>query len=121
MWLLIMLLVTNVSFAYNRNKCRNYLFGKSGGYNRLGISTSQFVSSTGACAAIGMNREEKAKSFYAFNNDKVLDDIAKGTGEYYLALTKLWGCKEEVALMNVKQLRSSYIELLNSEVEGQYI
>lgn len=120
LYFFVSIVIPVYSYAYNGSDCRNYLFGKDGGYNRLGISTSQFISSTGACSAIGMNREEQAQLFYVNNYDKVMEDIARGRGEYYLTISGMWGCRKEDALNKIHPLRQGYPLLLKLDEEGQY-
>lgn len=57
---------------------------------------------------------------YVVNEDKVLVDIARGRGEYYLGLTQLWGCEQASALREVESLRPSLPELLKLGTEEQY-
>lgn len=110
------------AFAFNSNKCTRFLDRGTlvSGPIYLTTSSFQFVSSTGACAAVGMNVEEEAKSFYSFNSDKVLEDIARGKGEYYSSLSALWGCKQDEAVRMVHPLRRGYSVLLKLEVDRQY-
>lgn len=119
--LLLFLLVYNNAFAFNWGKCKRFLNRDNSLTGAAGFaSTTSFFSSTGDCAAIGMKSEERAKVFYAFNYDKVLDDIARGNGEYYVTLTKLWECEKEFSPGNMNKIRNEYSELLRAKVEDQY-
>ena len=80
-------------------------------------SIGQFTTSTGGCAAIGMNNEERAQSFYAFNHEKVLEDIAKGGGEYYSSMSRLWDCSDKP---NILSARQNYSALVKQDISQQY-
>lgn len=80
------------------------------------VSATSFVSSTGDCSAIAMNNEERAQRFYAFNHEKVLEDIAKGGGEYYSSLSSLWNCKDK----NVMAARGNYAAIIRLDTVKQY-
>lgn len=110
----ILTLWTLVSF--NWRKCSNQNLGDA---SIFGVTTSsgQFTTSTGGCAAIGMAKEDQAQVFYAFNHEKVLEDIAKGGGEYYSSLSRLWGCANKLDRSLVQQ---RYMSLNQLELEDQY-
>ncbi|MFP5520744.1 MAG: DUF3015 family protein [Bdellovibrionia bacterium] len=78
-------------------------------------STAQFITSTGECSAIGMSSDERAQLFYAFNYDKVLEDIAKNRGEYLASFEKILGCKVEFS-----KLRNNYDALSRASIEEQF-
>ena len=72
------------SLAYNDSRCNRvfgrYFWGASGL-----VSTSQFSSSTGECAAFGMN-EEARQQYYALNFDQIKSDAARGEGDWMKTL-----------------------------------
>ncbi|MFP5492918.1 MAG: DUF3015 family protein [Bacteriovoracia bacterium] len=101
--------------AFNGRNCYRFLER----WRYLGVpiftGTSQYSTSTGACSAIGLNKEDQAQYFYAFNQDKVLEDIAKSKGEYLASFERILGCK-----MELSDLRKNYSALTSIEIEGQY-
>lgn len=93
---LLLLVSTDIAFSFNWNKCRRNVLNSAEGNKILGItmagsSTSSFVSSTGECAMIGKT-DHDAKVFIANNKDKLLQDFAKGEGEYARSFAELYGC-----------------------------
>lgn len=122
MRIILMLVIGFLPFevlGFNWKKCSSQRLGEASIFG-VTTSSSQFTSSTGGCSAIGMSRDEQAQLFYAINYDKVLEDIARGRGEYYLSLSGLWGCGEEDSLKRVHPLRQEYSTLLELEDEAQY-
>lgn len=117
----LLCLIPMKAFSFNWDRCSKKWIDTS---SWLGegwfTSSSSYLSSTGECSALGMVKEDQAKLFYAFNNDKVLNDVARGTGEHYLALSEMWGCSEKSALNEVSSLRENYLELVHSELGTQY-
>lgn len=73
--------------AFNSGKCDGFISG-NGGFNRIGISTSQFISSTGDCSMIG-KKEHDQKIFIAHNSITLRADIARGNGPYLEAYAEL--------------------------------
>lgn len=122
----LLFLVLGLCFGFNWSKCERGLIDT----DREGISTqivsgisnsvyslAQLTTSTGGCAAIGMNNEERAQSFYAFNHEKVLEDIAKGGGEYYSSMSRLWDCNDK---LNIQSARKKYSTLVKQDINQQY-
>ncbi len=66
-----------------------------------------------------MNKEERAQSFYAFNHEKILEDVAKGGGEYYASLSRLWDCDDR--LTPTDEIRRNYHSISKLELEDQYM
>lgn len=116
--LLLFCMGSQFANAFNFSKCEPIIRGGNG-IGALGSSTS-YISSTSECSAIGMNREDQAKLLYVFNEDKVLEDIAKGDGEYYRAMSKLWGCKQDLVKSDIQGIRKSYHKLLRVNNEARY-
>ena len=109
----VLMLNVSTSLAYNHKRCVPTMASAAG----VGVlvSTVSYVSSTGECAAIGMNKEEQAQHFYAFNQDKVLEDIAKSKGDYLASFEHILGCKVELV-----ELRKNYAELALKHMEDQF-
>ena len=111
----VLLLSFGNAYAFNGKKCWNFLYR----WYAIGVvfftGTSQYSSSTGTCSAMAMNREEQAQHFYAFNQDKILEDIAKSRGDYLASFEHILGCKVELV-----ELRKNYAELAVKHMEDQY-
>ena len=92
-FLIGLLFTTSYAFSFNWEKCRNMdkgVWRLVGFFSPFTMST-QFTSSWGECSAIGLN--EIKKNFMNNNKDLILTDIAKGGGEYLVALGRLCGKK----------------------------
>lgn len=115
--IIVFIVFSNFAWGYNSSRCKR-MIDSYGSLNpgRFMISSSSFITSTGDCAAIGMTSEERAQSFYAFNSDKVLEDLAKGNGEYLSSIEHLWGCTADI-----KKVRSQYRDILSLDIEKQYL
>ncbi|MFP5492747.1 MAG: hypothetical protein ACLGG0_14685 [Bacteriovoracia bacterium] len=104
------------TYAFNGKQCWKFLYR----WYHFGVpvftGTSQYSSSTGACSAISMSKEEQAQHFYAFNQDKILEDIAKSRGDYLASFERILGCKVGLA-----GLRKNYAELALKHVDDQYL
>lgn len=112
----------NLAHSFEWNKCKAFLNTPGRSIFGLGVlsASSQYSSSWGSCAAIGKTPEDKAQLFYAINSKNVIDDIVKGTGENYLALTRYWNCDDSFATKKLKLIRDNFSNLLRSDVERQY-
>lgn len=116
------LLDADSSYAFNWKKCERTWIDKSSWMGEgLFTSTTSFFSSTGACAMIGKS-DHDAKVFIAHNKEKMLEDFARGGGEYAYAFASLYSCdpiSQQLFLISVKE---KYIDLLklqeNEEVFG---
>lgn len=117
---------SSYAFSFNYDKCKRGLVSTKGkgiyttiftGIMNTTYSVGQSLTSTGGCAAIGMTKEEQAQVFYAFNHEKVLEDIAKGGGEYYSSLSRLWGCPYKLDRSLIQQ---KYMSLNQLKLEDQY-
>jgi len=89
-FVVIQLIVIDPAFAYDGDKCKKVI--TSSFIGGLLLSSVQFTSSWGDCAAFGM--VEKKKKFIAENLDRLKIDSANGKGEYLDALAYLSGCPE---------------------------
>ncbi|MFP5387570.1 MAG: DUF3015 family protein [Bacteriovoracia bacterium] len=97
------------AFAFKSEKCRRFI-GRVGMYGFFS-STTSYVSSTGECAMIGKT-DHDAKVFIAHNFDKMLEDFAKGKGEYALAFAGLYNCDPTSQQLFVIAVKEKYIDLL---------
>jgi hypothetical protein len=75
--------------AFNFNKCKRII--PTGNGAGIFLSTTSFFSSTGECAMIGEAEHDK-KVYFVHNFDKMLEDFAKGNGEYAQSFAKMHGC-----------------------------
>lgn len=117
-FLLLIILLINQSHAYVPAKCGG-LFREKGFYGLFEFSitsTSQFVSSSGECSALGLIRDHEDRVFYVVNRSSVETDIAKGSGEYLQTLKAYWTCESE-SLETIQYLRSNFeiFSKLNNE------
>jgi hypothetical protein len=89
----ILLLNGSLTWAFDSKKCHEANVEVSNWVGPFGLFTSsgQFTSSTGGCAAIGLNSNQKTQAFVASNIKELQKDIARGDGEYLTALTHLLG------------------------------
>ncbi|MFP5492922.1 MAG: DUF3015 family protein [Bacteriovoracia bacterium] len=89
--IVLLFLIFEHAYAFDNKKCSRIMVGGSG----LGVflSTSSYVSSTGDCAMMGQVDHDK-KVFIAYNHDKLIDDFAKGSGEYSRSFARLHGCNK---------------------------
>jgi hypothetical protein len=119
-FLVIMFLMTSFSSrAFNWEKCKSRnLYGGSGVEGiifNFSTSTSQFVSSTGNCAAIG-KADHDSKLFIALNFEKMKVDFSKGEGEYAAAFAEFYYCKEhEKKIIFSMRIKEKYQLLLDAE------
>ncbi|OFZ15271.1 MAG: hypothetical protein A2X86_08070 [Bdellovibrionales bacterium GWA2_49_15] len=91
---LLMIILIDHSFAFSWKRCHKEWIQSTFGTG-VAISTTSFVSSTGACSAIGMNTQDQKKLFVAQNSDKLMEDSARGGGEYLSAYASLSGCLQD--------------------------
>ncbi len=94
-------MATGHALAWDGNKCdqwrnikhnrRPFPFSISTSTAKWGTSTSQFTTSSGACALFGL-REQRAV-FIAENSEQLSLETAQGLGEYLDALAQLSGCE----------------------------
>lgn len=113
--LIVSIFTGQISSAFDGEKCL-HIMGQGYGWGMV-VSATSFVSSTGDCSAIAMNNEERAQSFYAFNHEKVLEDVAKGGGEYYSSMSRLWDCNDK---LNIQSARKNYSTLVKQDINQQY-
>lgn len=88
---IVAVLIPLHAYSFNWSKCRRNTFDRPDTGARTFLSTSQFTSSTGACAAIGI-KESVRKEYYAVNFDQIKADAAKGDGEYITTLLSISQC-----------------------------
>jgi hypothetical protein len=110
-----LLLLSTEVFAFNLQRCREGNPPKEGEVilernllvNITGTFTSstEYVSSTGNCAAIG-SVEEKRELFFAYNYKFIMQDMARGGGDNLNAFLSLFNCTDsqqhelEIRFMN---------------------
>ena len=105
--------------AFNSSKCGEYISMRDGTTWGLGISTihatygaTSFVSSTGACRAIG--RADERRNFIRETHEQIAKDSARGRGEYLGVLARLCGCTSQVSQdLFVSRLRKNYSGLFS--------
>ena len=117
--LLFFLLLSSVECqAFNGMNCHKILF-RTMDKGPLGIrlssgsssSSSSVTSSTGACSMFGL--KEQREEFLVANQDAVMRESARGSGEYVESLTRLSGCGGETA-------RKSFGAMLQSRFNAIY-
>lgn len=70
---------------------------------------------------MGATQNKDAEIFYAFNSKKVLEDIAKGGGDYITALSQSWGCSKTDTDYLILAQKQSYSKLTSMSLEKQYL
>ncbi len=117
---LVMSVISFDSLAFNWDKCRSMINkDKSLTGGGFFMSTTSFVSSVGECAMIGQADHDK-KVFIVFNLDMILNDLAKGNGEYLATFIKLNGCSKSSVVMYSQIQRSKILELSKSYTRNDY-
>lgn len=116
-FLLTFYILTSHAAACNDAKCtRNFgrfIWGLGGV-----ISTTQFVSSTGDCSALGAH-EQARQEFYVINFDKISTDFAKGGGEYASTFLSLSNCFEHENEDLFTNLQKDY-KNVSDDIEASY-
>ena len=115
----IFLLMPFDVFAYNDKNCMQFLGGR-GGVNRLGISVSQFMTSTGECSFLGSTIAQEREIFYVHNFDFIKKDAAKGNGESLNTFIFVSGCKEDQVASLRKEIKNKFIDIFENKVEDSY-
>jgi len=112
--ILITLFSSSYLSAFNWDKCtRKYKNPVLG----LPISTTSFVSSTGACAMISMAAHDK-KVFIAHNLNNLQSDSARGDGEYLSAYASLSGCNKITSERLKKSLQTNFTDVFGHNVDN---
>lgn len=111
--LLIFLIVLNEeAYSFNWRKCKTFLNKDNSLTGAAAFaSTTSFFSSIGECAMIG-KADHDSKVFIAHNKDKMLEDFAKGRGEYAYAFASLYRCDRISQQHFVISVKENYFELL---------
>lgn len=107
---IVTLNIGTTSNAFDYQKCRRVGVGNGAGYF---LSTTSYVSSTGPCSMIGKFEHDR-KIFFAENFDKILDDFARGNGEYAMTFARLSGCTQSTQTIYPKLMKKNFVPLLNS-------
>lgn len=109
-------------YAFNGRKC-DHLMREKGGFRIatfLTTSSAQFLSSTGECSALGLNKEEQIKTFYYVNNERIKQDVAQGRGEYLDSFVQLVGCNQKTDLILRRELKNEFKILFVNDLEQSY-
>ena len=113
----VLLIISFNIFAYNHSKCMN---GTKDYIGPIGVSVSfsSFFTSTGDCALIGAV-QQRQQFFYA-NKEQMLNDIAKGLGEYLASYGFLSSCSGERLDKASLGLQRQMSDLLNVDEGKQF-
>ena len=96
--------------AFDWNRCMEDKFAESFQLVMPLISSTQFMSSWGGCAMIGIADHDK-KVFLAHNLDQIQNDSSRGGGEYLQAYAILSGCSLEVQNRLVQDFKLNYQQI----------
>lgn len=108
--------------GFNWERCQSIINKSSFQGEGVFTSTSGYSSSTGECSMLGKS-EHDTKVFYLDNNPKIIDDIAKGHGEYLNSFLKIMGCssKEYAGVSSELKNRFGNLLLMNTKNQYEYI
>tara|TARA_R110002072_G_scaffold1989_5_gene16581 strand:- start:37034 stop:37474 length:441 start_codon:yes stop_codon:yes gene_type:complete len=115
-----MSLLSISTYCFNWEECKRsihkseYNYFWTYGFTTSIYGTSEFLTSTGECAMIGIVEHDK-KVFIAHNKDHLKNDISRGEGEYLTAYSKLSSCNEVGKSFLPKVLRSSFVEVFGTD------
>lgn len=116
-FLLIFIFIISPCYAFNWNKCktgmRKYAQGPING-SAL-ISSTQFTTSWGDCAMIGMASHDK-KVFLAHNIEELKTDSARGGGEYLSAYATLSRCTPSSASELSKSIQLNFSLIYGKDI-----
>jgi hypothetical protein len=79
------------------------------------ISSSQWTSSTGACAMVGIIEDQK-KYFIAQNLEPLKIDSARGNGEYLNAYLNLSGCSQNQMPHVQKMIQNNFTNIYGTDL-----
>lgn len=101
------------AYAYDWDKCRRSLMkqgrdaGLYGGVATVTIFPSQFISSWGACSAVGKPENDR-KAFYNDNFESLKINFSENRGEYLKAFVSFYKCSIDGEDNFVKLIRNNY-------------
>ena len=96
--------------AFDWDSCMKDKFAESFQLMMPVISSTQFMSSWGGCAMIGIANHDK-KVFLAHNLDQIQNDSARGGGEYLQAYSQLSGCDSDASKKLSIILKENFIKI----------
>jgi hypothetical protein len=128
--ILASLLASINAFAFNWQRCSfsQPVSGQGGGLlqvsstfvTNVGISSSQFMSSWGECSMVGEIQNVR-RTFIAQNLPYLMQDIAKGSGEYLSAYARLHDCNTAGNSQYGRVMKQQYAELTQLDFEGIFL
>ena len=136
MWKVLLLIgvvfLSNNTYAFKWSKCKKVYRKKhsadaKGGFAGVtatltsntstdsSSSTSSFVSSTGDCAAIGLNKVDRPKLFFVENFEQIRIDAAIASGEHLYTFASMIGCNDVGARDLVISLKENYSDVFKTK------
>lgn len=116
--LLTLFTVINVSYAFDWDKCRKQEILGGAGFMAFSVSSTQFTSSWGGCAMIGMAEHDK-KVFLVQNFENIKIDSARGTGEYIEAYAIVSMCDHKARNELSRAFQKNFTYIYGDSVEKQ--
>lgn len=109
----------NTGFSYDHDRCEKGVEKyKTFIFMDVFSSTSQFVSSTGACRMIGMTEHGK-KLFLVQNFESMKIDSARGAGEYIEAYASISMCNKDASNELSKAFQKNFVRIYGESVERE--
>nr|BDT28444.1 hypothetical protein BHI3_19100 [Bacteriovorax sp. HI3] len=115
--LIILLSGIGKAFSFNWEKCKDVYKGSNNlitSSTAASGSTSSYISSTRQCSMNASTVTEK-KIFFAYNENFIRKDIAKGAGEYLDAYAIISGCDLKTREYLPVLLQKNYVEIWGVE------
>lgn len=115
--MLILVIISSYGFKWGpckKDMERNRIpFGYG---TQFSTSTSQFASSSGACAMLG-KADHDSKVYVLHNIEKMKIDFARGYGEYAMAFASIYGCnnRAQIAFSGIIKNKFSVLEENNTD------
>ncbi|MBL7666060.1 MAG: DUF3015 family protein [Bacteriovoracaceae bacterium] len=115
----LFMFIFSEAYSFSWQQCRSQSLVSSLGF-AMSTSASQFISSTGGCAMLGLSRSEESKRFYIVNFDKIQEDAAKGNGEYLKELAYINRCSSQNREELFNYLRTNYRSIMLVDADKSY-
>lgn len=126
-YFITILTLSSYTYAIDWEKCEKEMFigpkGASGPPALITAAASSFaftvsyVSSIGPCGALASERRKV--QFFLVNHDKIINDIAKGEGEYFASFAFMFN-RPYTAEQAIRELQLTLPNWIDSDKAEQY-